>query len=204
MPTATLYDFGYRLARMPWEIGPRAELVDLVKRGILAPGRAVDLGCGTGANAIFLASHGFTVTGVDFSAVALAKAERAAADADVRVRLVRDDLTDLRHVSGQFDLLVDYGTFDDLSATGRDRYVRNVVPLAADGAQFLLWCFQWPPRRFDRLVGLQTVAPGEVAERFGSEFSIEVITATERPRMRRPIPGVAAYLLTRHARKDPS
>ncbi len=52
--------------RAPWEIGPREEQVGLVEDGALTPCRAVDLGCGTGANAIFLAQHGFEVTGVDF------------------------------------------------------------------------------------------------------------------------------------------
>jgi len=49
----------YRFFRMPWEIGPRAELVELVDAGRLRPGRAIDLGCGTGANAVFLAQRGF-------------------------------------------------------------------------------------------------------------------------------------------------
>src|SRR5215467_1075667 len=138
---------------MPWEIGPREELVQLVRDGVLSPGRALDLGCGTGANSVFLARHGFEVTGVDFSAVALAKAGRSAEAAGVRVDFVEDDLTGLRRVSGPFDVLVDYGTLDDLSRADRDGYVRSVVPLARPGARFLLWCFQWPPRRLDRWLG---------------------------------------------------
>src|SRR5438477_6219122 len=74
MPGRVLYDTLYRLGRAPWEIGPRHELVDLVEAGRLTPGRTLDLGCGTGTNAVYLAEHGFDVTGVDFSPVALAKA----------------------------------------------------------------------------------------------------------------------------------
>ncbi len=55
----TAYNLAYRFFRMPWEIGPRAELVELVDAGRLRPGRAIDLGCGTGANAVFLAQRGF-------------------------------------------------------------------------------------------------------------------------------------------------
>ncbi|MGH7322260.1 MAG: class I SAM-dependent methyltransferase [Candidatus Rokuibacteriota bacterium] len=67
-----MYGFG-----APREGGPRQELVELVASGRLSPQafrRTIDLGCGSGANAIFLAEHGFDVSGVDFSPVALRKA----------------------------------------------------------------------------------------------------------------------------------
>jgi SAM-dependent methyltransferase len=199
MPARSFYNAAYRLGRAPWEIGPRVELVDLVTSGRLRPGRAVDLGCGTGANALFLAEHGFDVTGVDFSTVALAKARAAAERAGRAVSFVEGDLTALRHDIGRFDLLVDYGTLDDFAPADRDRYVDNVLPLAATGARFLLWCFQWPPRRFDRWLRFPTMAPGEVEWRFGGTFTIERIAGTDTPRMRRLIPGHAAYLMTRRA-----
>jgi SAM-dependent methyltransferase len=189
MPPRAFYNTAYRVARMPWETGPRPELVALVRAGVLRPGRALDLGCGTGANSVFLAQHGFDVTGVDFAPSALAKAARAAGAAGVRVDLVEDDLTRLRHVSGPFDVLVDYGTLDDLSAADRDRYVRGVVPLARPGARFLLWCFQWPPRRLDRWLGFMPMAPGEAARRFGNEFTIEQLGGTERPAISGRWPG---------------
>ncbi|MFI9550860.1 class I SAM-dependent methyltransferase [Nonomuraea endophytica] len=195
MDSRHLYNLGYRLARMPWEIGPRAELVELVRSGRLAPGRAVDLGCGTGANAIFLARHGFEVTGLDFASAALAKARRNADRAGAGVRFVEDDLTRLRQDHGDFDVLVDYGTLDDLSPAGRDRYVANVVPLARPGARFLLWCFEWTPRRWERL---RPMAPGEVRERFGGHFAVERLTRTTVTGRWRLIPGHAAYLMTRH------
>src|SRR6266550_4471509 len=141
----TAYNLAYRFFRMPWEIGPRAELVELVDAGRLRPGRAIDLGCGTGANAVFLAQTGF------------------------------------RHDLGRFDLLVDYGTLDDLSARKRDRYVRSVLPLADPGARFLLWCFEWRPRRMDRWLHFEPMAPGEIAERFGGAFELERIAGTARP-----------------------
>ena len=81
----SLYDLLYRVGA-PWDGPPRVELVRLVEGGALTParlppGRALDLGCGTGANLRYLASHGFEVTGVDFSTVALKVAhQRAAAD----------------------------------------------------------------------------------------------------------------------------
>jgi len=55
------YDFLYRHARAPWDLGPRRELVEVVESGRIRPCRAIDLGCGTASNAIFLAQHGFTL-----------------------------------------------------------------------------------------------------------------------------------------------
>jgi SAM-dependent methyltransferase len=118
-----LYNTGYCFFRMPWEIGPRPELMELVQIGRLHPGRAIDLGCGTGANAIYLAEHGFTVTGVDFAPAALAGARRKAHLAGVGVHFVEGDLTDLPARLGIFDLLGDYGIFDDLDNADRTRYV---------------------------------------------------------------------------------
>ena len=85
----------------------------MVQTGDLLPGRAIDLGCGEGDNAIFLAEHGFQVTAVDFAPSAIKGAK--ASDAGVDVDFVIDDITTLATVSGTFDIVVDYGTFDDLS-----------------------------------------------------------------------------------------
>jgi SAM-dependent methyltransferase len=67
----------------PWESGPRPELVELVESGRVRPGRAIDLGCGSGADSVFLAGNGFDVTGVDLSPVAVEKAGAAVAAAGV-------------------------------------------------------------------------------------------------------------------------
>ena len=53
------YELGYRFFRMPWEMGPREELVKLVKSGRIVPCRVIDLGCGTRSNAIFFGAARF-------------------------------------------------------------------------------------------------------------------------------------------------
>jgi len=174
------YELGYRFLRMPWETGPRDELVGLVERGRLAPCRAIDLGCGTGSNAIFLAQHGFDVTGVDFATVAIRKARRRARAAGVKVQFVIDDLTDLHKVRGTFDLLVDYGALDDLRPGDRDLYVRNLLPLTHPGSQYLLWCFEWSTRWWERLIFEMALEPGEAERRFGAHFEIKRIAGRTR------------------------
>jgi cyclopropane fatty-acyl-phospholipid synthase-like methyltransferase len=197
----TFYDAWYRFGTPPWVQQARPELVELVESGELLPGRAVDLGCGEGDNAIFLAQHGFQVTGVDFSAAAIEKAKAKAAKAGADVDFLVDDLTRLSNVEGQFDLLVDYGTFDDLSTKDRAAYVDQVQTLAKPGAKFLLWCFEWALKSWERVAtailpfGNIVVHPGEIERWFGATFDIEQIAGetglSKWPR------GWAAYLLTR-------
>jgi SAM-dependent methyltransferase len=71
----------------------------------LAPGRALDLACGEGRNAVWLAQQGWLVTGVDFSQVALAKAAQLAESRGVEVEWVEADLLDYRPPAG-LDLVV--------------------------------------------------------------------------------------------------
>lgn len=200
------YEVIYRYFRAPWDIGPRKELVELVEGGRIPPGRAIDLGSGTASNCIWLAQRGFDVTGVDYAAAAIAKGRRMARDAGVSVDFILDDLTDLRHVRGPFDLLVDYGTLDDLVPKDRDRYVENVLPLTRAGSLFLLYCFEWQLRRWERLLlklaffGAMALEPGEAERRFGRDFEIEPIAGDFDPR--RWPPGYAVYLMRRRATDD--
>lgn len=79
-----------RYAGTAWPSDPDAALVELA--GPLPPGRADDLGCGPGRNAIWLATRGWSVTGVDASAVGLRQAAERAAAAGVELELVQDDI----------------------------------------------------------------------------------------------------------------
>ena len=196
------YQLGYKYFRMPWDMGPREELVQLVESGCITPCRAIDLGCGTGSNAVFLAQHGFDVTGVDFATSAIDKAKQKANTAKVDVEFVVDDLTNLREINGTFDFLVDYGALDDLTPNNRDRYVQNVLPLTHPGSRFLLWCFEWPLRWWERLVrsasiGAMSLEPGEADKRFSKHLFIERIAGNTEPDYKSWPPGFAAYLMTR-------
>lgn len=175
-----LYDVLYRFGA-PWETGPRDELVRLVTAGRLRPCRAIDLGCGSGANALYLAAHGFDVTGVDFSPVALGKARRSLAATAGRIRFVRADLTapSLGEAEGTYDLLVDYGTLDDLVGDARAAMVRTIHRVSAPNANVLLWCFYGRPETLPRISFTgpsrltPLIVPGEVEQRFGGAFAIE-------------------------------
>jgi SAM-dependent methyltransferase len=192
------YDAMYRRGA-PWEMGPRTELVQLVTGGRLSPealppGRAVDLGCGTGANACFLAEQGFEVTGVDFSKVALAKAERLAAEKGLTARFVEGDVTAavIPGAEGPFDLVVDYGTLDDLRRARRPAMARTIARLTRPGGVALVWCFYdeiaWWRRPGGRFPGL---AVGSEMTLFSDDFTVERF---EEP----PVgSGFACFVMTR-------
>jgi ubiquinone/menaquinone biosynthesis C-methylase UbiE len=191
------YEITYKRFRAPWDVGPRAELVELVKSGQIQPCSAIDLGSGTASNCIFLAQHDFEVTGVDFAASAIELGNQRAAEAGVKVSFIQDDLTNLQRVAGSFDLLVDYGTMDDLKPSDRDLFVQNVLPLTHPGTRFLLFGFEWTPRWWEKpFFRYMAFEPGEVQRRFSSYFDIEKIggDSTNRGFPR----GYAVYLMTRH------
>ena len=190
------YEMMYRYFRAPWDIGAREELISLVESGRIKPGRAIDLGCGTGANAIYLAQKGFEVTGVDYAEAAIEKARGRAKEAGVQVTFIADDLTNLRHVSGTFEFLLDYGVLDDLRPHQRELYLRNMFPLTRSGSQYLLWGFEYPMRWWEKFVPFYDVPfyAGEIEQRFGQYFEIQKV-AGKIDYSKWP-PGYAVYLMT--------
>lgn len=190
------YDVMYRRFHAPWDIGPRKELVELVQNGQLTPCRAIDLGSGTASNCIFLAQNGFDVTGVDFSPAAIELGRQRAQEAGMNVNWIVDDLTNLRNVRGTFDLLVDYGTLDDLRPPQHDRYMQSVLPLTHLGSRFLLYCFEWAPRWYERpYFSSMALEPGEAERRFSPYFDIERYAGeTDYSQFPR---GYAVYLMKR-------
>jgi SAM-dependent methyltransferase len=104
MMTPEDWDARYATPRMVWSAEPNRFLVEELAE--LPPGRALDLACGEGRNAIWLARRGWDVTGVDFSGVAIDKARRAAEEAGVAARFVRADLAEHVPEPGSADLVV--------------------------------------------------------------------------------------------------
>jgi len=193
-----LYDVIYKHFKAPWDSGPRRKLVELVEMGDIKPGRALDLGSGTGSNAIYLAENGFDAVGIDFSEPAVEIAKKRSNEKGVTVQFYRDDLTNLSRDYGKFDLLIDYGTFDDLPIRKREKYLENILPLAEDGAQYLLFVFEWPLRWWEKWnnyhMALERV---EVQAFFGKHFAIENTTECSTVDYKRWPAGYNEYLMVR-------
>jgi len=174
----TLYRLGWRV----WERSvPPTDLVGLVEgAAALRPGHVLDLGCGSGTDTIYLARHGWDVTGVDMVPEALTLARTRAAAAGLTPRFVQGDVTRLADfgVTGPFDLVLDFGCLHTLPPDERAAYVRSVSDVTRPGATFLLYGFARPPLLAPMHAGLTA---DEVTELFGAS-GWEVVRAERTDR----------------------
>jgi SAM-dependent methyltransferase len=135
----------YLIGFTPWDTGAvPTELTELVEgQDALRAGRALDIGCGTGTQAIYLARHGWEVAGIEAIERALRKARSRANAADVSVTWMRGDVTRLPGAGLErgFGLLFDRGCFHGLSGPERAAYASGVTQLAAPEATLLLMSF---------------------------------------------------------------
>lgn len=174
------WDRLYGGSELIWTAEPNrflaAEVADL------PPGRALDVACGEGRNAVWLAQRGWQVTGIDFSQVALDKAARLAQERDVSVQWVRADVTDHLPVSAAFDLVAILYLHLE-SMTTRDVLRRSAEALAPGGT--LLVVGHDPTNVEAGHGGPQDpailMAPDEIADALGD---LEIVRAE---RVRRPV-----------------
>ena len=149
------YTLAYAIGFRPWEQAGRqaaAEFSRLLDREAsqrpAPPGRAVDLGCGTGAHTIELANRGWQAAGVDNQprALRIARARAAACQADVT--FVHGDVTTLRldDIGGAADFFLDVGCFHHMPGPGRQAMAAAITAAAAPAATLLLLAFS-PARR---------------------------------------------------------
>jgi SAM-dependent methyltransferase len=171
----------------PWESGPRPALVELCEMGRitpekLGPGRAIDLGCGTGVDSEYLTHRGFDVVGVDFSEVAIRRARESTSHMARPPRFVVADLLRLPNeaVPGPFDLLFDGGTLDDFPPDLRSEAASTIGRLARPGSVFVMWCFYARASALPRISlqgpsrwGAPPIEPGEEVALFGDQWEIE-------------------------------
>jgi SAM-dependent methyltransferase len=140
MKSRLLYNLMYLLpGRPPWDTGiSPPELVDFINRN--PPGRALDLGCGTGTNAITLAQAGWEVTGIDYAHRAVRTARKKARQAGQQIDF-RIGNAAKPQVKGTFDLVLDIGCFHSLSRQGREDYAHNLYNRLAERGTYLLYAF---------------------------------------------------------------
>lgn len=142
---------------------PDSRLVELVEGpDRLEPGRALDLGCGAGRNAIYLAGHGWDVTGIDFTASAVEAARTKAVGDAAAARFVQGDVTRLADlgIGGGYTLLVDSGCYYSLSARQRDAYAAGASRVAGPNALLVM-------AGFSKLPGIWAgISEDELRQRF--------------------------------------
>jgi len=131
------------LEEIPWNIEtPPDVLVELVESGKVKPCKTIDLGCGTGNYAIYLASIGFYVTGIDISPTAIKIAKENAKKKGVKcIFLVTDVLGNLDEVKETFDFAYDWELLHHIFPEQRKKYVENVYRILNPKGKYLSVCF---------------------------------------------------------------
>jgi cyclopropane fatty-acyl-phospholipid synthase-like methyltransferase len=125
----------------PWDIpGPQPEVVRLEESGAVA-GTVLDAGCGTGENALYLASRGHEVWGIDYVPVAIERAMRKAEQRGLGVRFQVADARELDKLSRTFDTVLDCGLFHTFSDEDRPSYVAGLAKVVRPGGRYLMLCF---------------------------------------------------------------
>ncbi|HVI75560.1 MAG TPA: class I SAM-dependent methyltransferase [Anaeromyxobacteraceae bacterium] len=125
----------------PWDIGaPQPEVVRLADEGAFR-GAVLDVGCGTGENALMLAARGLSVTGLDGAPTAIARAREKATALGLEVPFLVGDALDLSALRQRFDTVLDCGLFHVFDDEDRKRYARSLGEAVGSGGQVQLLCF---------------------------------------------------------------
>jgi SAM-dependent methyltransferase len=159
------YQVMYRIGFTPWDNHeiPRP-LVELIEN--LPAGRMLDVGCGTGSDAIWCASRGWDVTGIDAVSVPIRKARRNAEAAGAEVRFLQADIARVAasQLGADYTVLQDIGCFAGLNDADRRRAAATLTAVAAPGARLLIFAFgpggggRFGPRRIE-LPEIQALFP---------------------------------------------
>jgi SAM-dependent methyltransferase len=175
---------------IPWDIkAPPDALIELVESGRVRPCVTIDLGCGTGNYAIYLAGVGFDVTGIDISETAIRAAKENAGIKGAKCKfLVVDVLGNLEEVKRTFDFAYDWGLLHHIFPDERKKYVENVHRLLNAKGKYLSVSFSEKDPQFGgsgkyRRTQLGTVlyfsSEDELAELFKPYFSIQELKTIE-------------------------
>ncbi len=122
----------------PWDTGQASsELRRILQQHEIPRGRVLELGCGTGTNAVFLAQQGFEVTAVDISALAIERARVKAAEAGVNVTLAAADLLDLPDLGPAFPFVFDRGVYHTVRREVLEGFLETLARVSAPGGMYL-------------------------------------------------------------------
>jgi ubiquinone/menaquinone biosynthesis C-methylase UbiE len=190
-PVADRFDDSYIAGWAPWDIGrAQAEFVRLLEGGRIG-GRVIELGCGTGENALLFARSGLDVLGVDGSPEAIRQAQAKLAGADLSVTFVVGDVLDLGDDGERFDTATDSGVFHVFEDEDRPRYASSVHRVLRPGGRLFILCFS-EREPGDR--GPRRVTQRELRDTFTDGWTVDSIDAAHFDVHRGEPTEVAAWL----------
>ena len=143
--TQDRWDRYYRkhpLEQVPWEESqPSAELVKLIKSGLVEKGAALDICCGSANNAIYLAKQGFTCYGIDISPTAIDHGKEKVVKAGIGCKLTTANALELPYPDSTFTLVFDRGCFHTIEPQDRNRFIKGVYRVLKPSGKYQLICF---------------------------------------------------------------
>jgi SAM-dependent methyltransferase len=188
------FEASYSSDDAPWDIGrPQAEIVALAEAGLIT-GSVLDIGCGTGENALYLAGRGHAVFGLDGSPTAIERARQKAATRGLPVQFHPWDALQLGRLRKSFETVIDVGLFHVLADGERRRYAESLAEVTAPGSDLfiLCWSAEEPP-----VPGPRRVEEHELRDAFRSLFVTLVVTPAGFERRGRPPARALLARLTR-------
>jgi SAM-dependent methyltransferase len=139
MSEANDWNDRYRDGNLPWDTGrPSAELQRVVKQHAIGPCRALEIGCGTGTNCVWLAEQGFKVTGIDLAPLAIERAEERARAAGTQARFAVADVLQLPDLGEPFGFFFDRGCYHAVRRTAPEQYAPAVARQLVAGGRGLV------------------------------------------------------------------
>jgi cyclopropane fatty-acyl-phospholipid synthase-like methyltransferase len=168
----------YRTQTPPWVIDrPQPSLVDIEAEGLLHGRSVLDVGCGTGDNAIYLAQKQFHVVGIDAAQSAIKIAKQRAQEASIAADFHVLDVFAVAKLQQSFDTVVDFGLFHQFSGHQRNQYIDCLASVLKPNGILILQCFsdQEPSRE----VGPQRLSQQDIYDAFASGWQVNWIRATQ-------------------------
>ena len=141
MTDAERWDGAYTAGRPPWDLDAPQPVVVRIAAANGFSGRVLDAGCGTGENALYLASLGLDVTGIDWSGVAIERARERAAERRLSPTFEIVDATQIERLGRSFDSVLDCGLFHTFDDDDRRPYAAGLAAVLAPGGVLHLLCF---------------------------------------------------------------
>ena len=173
-PARWKYQWRYWRGQTPWDTNITPPEVEAFIK-VTSPGKALDLGCGTGTNAIKLARCGWEVTAVDFAPEAIRKARQKSAAANLEINFHIADVTRLDFLDGCFDYVLDIGCMFTLDPQDRVVYADTLARLCRPGGRYMMYAWQ-PHHRKGKPRG---ISPEDVELLLSRTFCRERVVAGE-------------------------
>lgn len=120
---------------------PPKELVELIEDGKIKPCKVLDVGCGEGFYAIYLASKGFDVTGIDISENAIRSAKKHAKKKSVKIKFIAMDTADLSKLKEKFDFVFEWALMHYIMPSQRQKYVEDIRKILRKGGKYFSYSF---------------------------------------------------------------